>query len=213
MATKSARVDRTWMLWLGLVVVVAIGAFVVSRSPFMRPVDWAVRLPALVGYLAVFAAAVTSAYLRQMVRWFGRPFLTVHHYLAIAGLVLLTLHPLAAALRAQSASLFVPDLSSALEFVRWGGRPAWYLLLAAAVAAVYRSRLGRRWRWLHGLTYVAFWLGTAHAIMLGADVQAPVPRVLAVLLVLIMLVVLVMKRREASARRAGKAGPRRVTTS
>lgn len=114
--------------------------------------------------------------------------------------MLLTLHPLAAAIRAQSAGVFVPDLSSPLEFVRWGGRPAWYLLLVAAAVAVFRSRVGAGWRWLHLLTYVAFWLGTAHAILLGANFQGPALRVLGIALALVMLAVLVLKRREAAAR-------------
>lgn len=67
------------MVWAGMAGIAAIAALVVSTSPALRPIDFAVRLPALVGYLTVFAAALTSAYLRQMVRWFGRPFMTIHH--------------------------------------------------------------------------------------------------------------------------------------
>ncbi|MGI6209457.1 MAG: hypothetical protein ACOYEW_14745 [Anaerolineae bacterium] len=198
---QSKRPNRTWYLLVGFLVVAALVAFLVSRRPFGRTLDHVIRVSALLGYLGVFAAAVTSAYLREMLRIFGRPFLTVHHYLAVTALVLLMVHPISAAVRSQSLALFVPVLSSPREFLRWGGRPAWYLLLIASAAALWRRTAGDAWRSLHMLTYLAFWLATAHAILLGTDVQGPFIRGLAVVLALVMAGVLVRRRQQAAARK------------
>ncbi len=102
-----------------------------------------VRVTALMGYFCVFGAIVTSAYLRQVVRWFGRPFIKVHHILSITGLVLVTIHPLTVAWRALSLSVFVPAVDSWYRFLALGGRPAWYLLIVGTLAAILRGTIGK----------------------------------------------------------------------
>lgn len=182
-------------------VVLALAALLVSRQPFAGPLDFAVRVPALVGYLAVFTASLSSAYLREMLRLFGRPFLAVHHYVAVTGLALLTVHPISVAVRMSSLDVFVPVVSSVRGFLQWGGRPAWYLLAIASAAALWRRPVGDAWRPLHMLTYIAFWLATAHAIMMGPNVQGPIMRGLAVAMALVMVGVLARKRMQETARR------------
>lgn len=198
---QSKRPDRTWYLLVGFALAVIAAALLVSRQPFATPLVWVTRVAALVGYLGVFAASLASAYLRDMLRIFGRPFLTVHHYLAAGSLILLTVHPISVAVRMSSLGVFVPVLSPPLELLRWGGRLAWYLLLIASAASLWRRSVGDVWRPLHMLTYLAFWLATAHAMLLGPNVQDMVTRGLAVVLAVVMLGVLVRRRVQAAARK------------
>jgi DMSO/TMAO reductase YedYZ heme-binding membrane subunit len=148
----------------------------------------------MLGYLAVFLTAVTSAYMRELFQLLGRPFIKVHHVYSVAGLVLITLHPLAAALRSSSLLVFLPDFSSFYQFFSLGGRPAWYLIVAASLAALYRAAIGQRWRLIHYLNYVAFFLATVHAILIGTDFVSPVMKGIAILMALVVIWVLVRKR-------------------
>jgi sulfoxide reductase heme-binding subunit YedZ len=159
--------------YLGILIIVAaiVAVFLQFLQPDTQPIYWVIRIAALMGYFCVFGAVVTSAYLRQMIRWFGRPFLKVHHTLSIAGLVLVTIHPLAVAWQALSLRVFIPAVDSWYRFFALGGRPAWYLLGIGALVAVLRRPLGKNWRSLHTLNYLAFWLATVHGILIGTSVQ------------------------------------------
>jgi hypothetical protein len=86
-------------VYLGIIIFVAaaVAVFLQLLQPNATPIGWVTRIAALMGYFCIFGAIVTSAYLRQVVRWFGRPFIKIHHILSIAGLSLVTIHPLAVA--------------------------------------------------------------------------------------------------------------------
>jgi predicted ferric reductase len=147
------------------------------------------------GYTAIFLSAVSSAYMRQVYRTFGRPFIKVHHILSVTGLVLVTLHPLGAAIDAASPNVFLPRFDSWATFLELGGRPAWYLIAIASLVAVLRKTIGRNWRAIHFLNYVAFLLATVHAIMIGTDFQQPIVRAVPVALALVIVVIFIQKRR------------------
>ena len=195
-------VKKTVRLYLGaiLLVIAVIVVLLQLLYPNAAPIKWVVRTTALIGYFCVFGAILTSAYLRQVVLWFGRPFIKVHHILSISGLVLVTIHPLAVAWQALSLRVFVPAFDSWYRFFALGGRPAWYLMGVATLAAVLRGMNGRNWRWLHTLNYLAFWLATAHGILIGSSVQNWPMRAVFGAMALIVLGVLVQKR--TSTRRA-----------
>lgn len=177
-----------------MLIVAAIAVFLQFLQPSAAPIQWVIRITALTGYFCVFGAIVTSAYLRQMVRWFGRPFIKVHHILSIAGLALVTIHPLAVAWQARSLSVFVSAVDSWYRFFALGGRPAWYLLVAGVLAAVLRGTVGKNWRLLHALNYLAFWLATVHGILIGSSVQNWAIRIVFGAMALMVLGVLVQKR-------------------
>jgi DMSO/TMAO reductase YedYZ heme-binding membrane subunit len=147
------------------------------------------------GYLAIFLSIVSSAYVRQVYRVFGRPFIKIHHILSVTGLTLVTLHPLGAAIDAASPSVFLPRFDSWVVFLGLGGRPAWYLIAAASLAAVLRRAIGRNWRAIHFLNYAAFWLGTVHAIMIGTDFQHTIVKAVSVALALVVVVIFIQRRR------------------
>jgi ABC-type polysaccharide/polyol phosphate export permease len=163
----------------------------------------------LLGYLSVFLAIIASAYTRQLVRFFGRPFVKTHHILTVTGLVLIVLHPLGVAWDYRSLGVFVPRFDSWIVFVKWGGRVAWYLIGIASLAAVLRASLRQQWRTIHMLNYLAFLLATTHAILLGTDFQPLGMKALPLAMALAVVGTLVHKqiqRRQLRAKRAKRSG-------
>jgi sulfoxide reductase heme-binding subunit YedZ len=190
------RADRTWYLALVGLVLLVLVIGLMAMQPQGFPLGWLVRGAALLGYLFIFLSIVSSAYMKQIYRILGRPFIRVHHILSVSGLVLVTLHPLAVALDSMSLRVFLPKFDSWLVFLQLGGRPAWYLLIAAALAAVLRKAIGKSWLVVHFLNYVAFLLGTVHAIMIGTDFQPDVVKGVAVVLTLVVVGISIQKRRK-----------------
>jgi sulfoxide reductase heme-binding subunit YedZ len=188
------RTGRIWYLVLVGFVALALVSGLMSRQPYGSTLSWLIRGSASLGYLATFLAIISSAYMRKLVRFFGRPFIQVHHILSVAGLVLVTLHPLGVAWSSASLRVFLPRFDSWLVFLQLGGRPAWYLFAAASLAAVLRKTIGRSWRAIHFLNYVAFWLGTIHAILIGTDFQITAVRAVSVALALVVVATLIQKR-------------------
>jgi sulfoxide reductase heme-binding subunit YedZ len=185
---------KTWYLVLVGTVTLILVSVLISLRPYGTPLNWLIRGAALMGYLAIFLSVVSSAYMRQMSRIFGRPFVKAHHTLTVTGLVLVTLHPLGAAIDARSLSFFLPRFDSLVAFLEWGGRPAWYLIATASLAAVLRKTIGRNWRTIHFFNYVAFLLVTIHANMLGTDLQHTIVKAVSVALALVVVVIFIQKR-------------------
>jgi hypothetical protein len=183
-----------WYLALaGIVALVLVGGLI-SLQSYGTLLDRLIRGVALLGYLSVFSAAISSTYMRHLVRFFGRPFVQVHHILSATGLVLITLHPLGVAWSSASLRVFLPRLDSWFTFLQWGGAPAWYLIGAASLIAVLRKIVGRPWRVIHSLNYAAFWLGTIHAILNGTDFQRTIVKAVPIGLALIVTATLIQKR-------------------
>ena len=190
----SKRAKNTHYLVLGGLALVALVVLIVALQPRPAPIYWLIRGAALFGYLNMFLAILSSVYLVPLVRFFGRPFVKVHHVSSITGLVAMLVHPLAIALSGGSFSVFVPNFSSLRLFLTLAGRVVWPLVAIAALAAWLRKPLGKNWRLIHYLNYFAFWLVTAHAILIGTNFQSWVMRGLAIVLALITVAVLVKKR-------------------
>jgi ABC-type multidrug transport system permease subunit len=179
-------------LIVGGIVAAVLTAALLSLRPYGSPPNWIARGAALLGYLTIFFSILSSAYIRWLVRVFGRPFVKVHHMLSITGLVLIALHPVGVMLDWGSANVLLPQFDSLPAFLRWGGPPAWYLVGAASLAAVLRKFVGRRWRVIHNLSYVAFLLATFHAAMLGTEFAGGGPQsVIAKVVIILMAVVVV----------------------
>lgn len=175
----AKRSGNPWRFAAVVAVPLTVVAILFVVQPPTSPGGGLIRVASLLGYQAVFLAIVSTAYMRRMLYWFGRPFIKVHHLLSLSGLALLVLHPLLVALDWGTARYLVPQLGSPMAFLRYGGAPALYLLLCAALVAAFRKAIGPRWRWLHVLTYVAFIFATIHAFMLGSDFSGPVVRAVA----------------------------------
>ena len=198
----AKRVRRTWLLVvIGMAALIVVGGLVALR-PNLKPLTWAIHTSAVLGYLCVFTAALSSIYMRELVRWFGRPFVKTHHVVTVTGLVLITLHPLGVALNFGSLSVFVQMATSVEDFFRWGGRWAWYLIGIASLVALFRTRLRNQWRYVHWLNYLACTLATVHAVLLGSDFQSTAMKVIPIVLALALVAVFVQKRLQRS--RVGK---------
>jgi DMSO/TMAO reductase YedYZ heme-binding membrane subunit len=187
---------------IGLAALTVVGGLIALR-PNIPLLTWALRTCAVLGYLCVFVAALSSIYMRELVGWFGRPFVKTHHVVTVTGLVLLVLHPLAAAWTFGSLNVFVPQFGSWRLFLTWGGPVAWYLIGIASLVALFRTKkLRNQWRYIHWLNYLAFFFASAHAFLLGGDFQVPAMKVIPVVLALALVAVFVQKRVQRS--RIGK---------
>jgi sulfoxide reductase heme-binding subunit YedZ len=198
--TSKGRPNR--MLYLALVGVAAliVAAILLWLNPPYSAGNALARGAALLGYFAIWLAILSSYYLRELTRFFGQPFIKVHHALSIAGLAWITIHPLAVAWDYGTLRVLAPDFSSWSTFWRLAGRPAWYLLILGASAAWLRKAIGQNWRALHAVMYVAFILGTVHGILLSAP-RYPLLRVLWAVMALAVVVVFALKRAQAARRK------------
>ena len=170
---------RYWMLvprWAVLAGVAVLYLLVIWRVLAGGTDPWSVtiRLAALTGLLTLQLAAMMSPFLREIRKVLGAPFLAVHHRAALAGLILITLHPVSLALRLGRADLFIPVIRSLDAFLMNGGRAALILVYAGVLAAVFQGWLGKGWRPVHALLYIAILLGTVHANLMGSDLSDPV---------------------------------------
>lgn len=167
-----------------------------SLNGLSADVHTATRLAGLLGYQLIFVAVLSSAFTRPLIRAFGRPFVTMHHLVAISGLVIIIVHPLLASIAWGDRSILRPRLDSWGSFVQWGGSPALDLLVIAVLGAVLRKRLKSVWPVVHALTFVAFVLATAHAATapFTTDLQAAWARAIAWLLAGAAVAVLVLRR-------------------
>lgn len=190
------------MLALGATIVI-LAVVAIMLRPEGAPLDWLARGTAMVGYVAVFLAILSSAYMRELYRMMGRPFLWGHHVLSVSGLILLTLHPIALAIALTDVLVFVPRFDSWAIFFQLAGRPALYLMWAASAGALLRKSWREGWRTIHQLNYVAFLLGTVHGILIGTDFGRPLLQLLPIAMALVVGFVFIRKR-VAQKRRAAR---------
>jgi sulfoxide reductase heme-binding subunit YedZ len=191
MARRARNTHYLYYLGVAGLILVAILLLITPPDSALYAV---VRGAALLGYVAVFLASMSSLYLRELVRFFGRSFVKVHHVLSIAGLALITLHPISVIASFGTLSVILPRFGSVRAFLEWGGPPAWDLLIIASVAALLRTSLKKSWRTLHYLNYLAFLLGTVHSLLIGTDTQLWPVRVVAILMALAVVYAFVRKR-------------------
>jgi predicted ferric reductase len=203
MAKATAAQKRLYFGVLGGVTLAWVLG-VLAQDLSAPPLTLLVRVLALTGYFGIFVAILSSAYLRELVQTFGQPFIKLHHLVSIVGLVAIGLHPISVAIDYATASVFVPDFSSVMNFLTNGGRLAIYLLALAVVVAIWRKAVGERWRVVHILSYVAFWLGGLHANLLGGNFQNPILHIISLLMALAVVAVFVVRRVRAARKPAKK---------
>lgn len=173
-------------------------------APPPDALDFVVRWAALAGFASLWLSSILSNYMREIYTHLGAKFLKIHHAFAIAGIVLVTLHPVAFAIEVANAAVFVPDVSSWGAFWALAGRPALYLIYVATAAAILRRKIGSRWRAVHMLMYVALLFALVHAIIIGTDFSRDEGVVMIILFAAMFttaLLVFVTKRRQARERK------------
>ncbi len=118
---KARRLKNAWVLWVIALATVGITVAAELTAPVANPLGAAIRGLALTGYQLIFWAIVSSAYVPQLVRFFGRPFIKIHHLASVTGLVCITLHPILVAVDSRSAGVFLPRFDSVQVFLQLGG--------------------------------------------------------------------------------------------
>ncbi len=190
------KLQHGWVLIAGIVFTLALVGGTVALDVLNAPVDAVIRAGALLGYIAVFLTCLSSRYMRELTRYFGRPFLKLHHTVAITGLAALLLHALGVAWRAGNIAVFLPDFSSVRMFFALGGRPAFWLFALTALTAFLRKTIGPRWKLIHWANYLAFLLGTIHAQLIGPNFGHWSVRLVSGAMMLALIVVFVQRRQK-----------------
>lgn len=193
-ATSAKKApDKQFYLIYGIILVVVLFITYILLQRPGEPLRMVARFAATFGYLAVFLSILSSEYMARMRKISGLPFLKAHHNLARIGILLIIIHPLALALEAQDFTIFLPVFYPIERFLALGGRTAFYLFLLAAGIALYRKRY-RNWKKVHYLSYLAFLLVSAHALMIGSDFRVEVMRILAFVMAVTVTGIFIHKR-------------------
>jgi len=149
----------------------------------------------MIGIVCLFLATLMVPFQREIRKIFGTSFMNLHHYFTIAGLVLVTLHPVILAIETMDFTVFIPPLDE--TFWELAGRPALILLYITLITAFIRNRfalLRKNWKYIHWLNYVALTFGVIHANLIGTDLTNPILIIVINGLFILSLLVLVYKR-------------------
>ena len=201
----SKKSKNTWVLILCGVVASLLTVGIVALDSLSTPLDGVIRAGALMGYLGVFLAALSSNYMRELTRFFGRSFIKVHHIVSVTALIALTVHTIGVAWRAGSVSTFLPSFASWQLFFTLGGRPAFWILAVTSLTALFRTAIGKNWKVIHWLNYLVFILGTIHAQLIGPNFQHIGVRIVSGIMMLVLVGVFVWKRTRKQRARAKAA--------
>ena len=149
----------------------AISIFAFSLSYF-GPFDLTIRLLALNGYIALSIAVMMTPFLKEVTLFFKKSFTKVHHYFAAAGLLLITLHPIAVSIQALNLTILLPNVGSLYLFLFYGGSVALISIYVAFGAVLVRKKIMTHWRPFHAIMYLALFFGVIHANLIGFDLQS-----------------------------------------
>lgn len=162
------------------------------------PLYTLLQLCGLCGFLSLSGAVLLNLNKPALQKVLGKPFLPIHHFFAISGLTLITLHPVLFILLTSDMTALIPTVSSAYLFFANGGRVAIILMYLVFLAALLKGVLGSRWKMIHRLAYPALIFAFIHASLIGSTLAHPVIRMVFILLIVIILgtgIVKVMRRR------------------
>lgn len=155
------------LVYIGLLVLFFVPVIIVSGQEITWSPYTVLRIAGLLGFISLSLGAILNLMKKQINNFFGKPFLKIHHYFAITGLVLITIHPALYVLLAQDLRVLVPDISSLYSFFSMGGRVAILFFYGAFLAGIFRMALTHRWRYIHLLVYPAIIIAAIHANLIG----------------------------------------------
>ncbi|WP_129596787.1 ferric reductase-like transmembrane domain-containing protein [Methanohalophilus profundi] len=184
--------EKRWHLIFLVTFIAAIIAYILLQA-IDTPLEMIDRAAGLFAYYFIFLAILSSEYMKQMKKVFGQGFIRIHHYLARLGISLMLLHPIAFAFEKQSISVFFPVFYPFIEFLELAGRPAFYLIIIAVAAGVYRKHFIRKWKKIHYLNYPAFLLIFIHSWLIGTDLNSAIMQLLWVCMALVITAIFVHK--------------------
>jgi sulfoxide reductase heme-binding subunit YedZ len=190
----SPKITQTGIIILVIIVaMLAITTIIYALTPSNTVYNWLIRLFGLYGFIFLSLASIMSPFLTVLYKIFGKPFLKLHHFCAIAGLALITLHPILLAIERNSFLVFLPNFDSVLMFWTLAGRPSLILIYIALIGVLFKKKL-KYWRGTHALMYIALLMGYVHGVLIGTDFQNPVIVVLFSILFGLTVVAMVWRR-------------------
>ena len=190
----AMKPKNTWALVAAIVFALLLSVAVVALDVIATPISGVLRVAALIGYQGVFLASLSSLYLVELTKYFGRRFVKVHHVVSVTALITLFLHGGLVAWQFGGLGVFLPTFRSLRSFLQFGGAPALWLISVASLAALFRASLRKQWRQIHWLNYLAFLLGTIHAQLLGTNFQHLLVRIVSGAMAAALVGVFVTKR-------------------
>ncbi|MFX1417882.1 MAG: hypothetical protein ACFE9N_03055 [Promethearchaeota archaeon] len=163
-------------------------------TPFSDVFNFIIRFGSIFGFTSMFIATMMTPFAVQLYKFFGKPFIKIHHLYSIAGLILITLHPIAFAIMRLDITVFVPDFTSWYGFWSLGGRLALILIYIAVLGALLRKKIQKNWRIIHVLNYVALFLAYVHGVLIGTDFQNLGILIIFTIMIILSFSVLIYKR-------------------
>ena len=161
------------LAFFAVIIIFASAVSIYAFSMFyISPFDLTIRLLALNGFIALSIAAMMTPFLKEVTFFFKKSFVKVHHYFAAAGLLLITLHPLAVSIQALNLTILLPNVGSLYLFLFYGGSVALISIYVAFGAVLLRKKITAHWRPFHALMYLALFFGVVHANLIGFDLQS-----------------------------------------
>jgi len=138
---------------------------------YLDPFNSIIRLFALLGYLSMAIAAIMTPFAVELYKLFKKSFIKMHHFFAISGIILITLHPVFFAIYRLDPSVFIPVFNDWVLFWELAGRPALILIYIGMIAAILRKKIAKSWKILHALLYIALFFGLIHGLLIGNSFQ------------------------------------------
>ena len=173
---------------LGSIIGLFTGIIIINSFTSEFNLRYLVRLSALIGLTSAMISVILSNAPERISSIFGKNFLKMHHFFAIIGIILITLHPISFAIEMLNIGVFIPDFSSWDAFWRLAGRPALYLFYVGIVAGLLRRQIKNSWRIFHMILYLAIFFAIVHATLIGKNFENPI--ILIIFYVLFGVVVL-----------------------
>ncbi len=168
-------VSKEGAIFITTIIIFAVAVSLIAFSfAYSNPIGFSVRIFALTGFISLSTATIMTPFLKEITLLFKKPFIRIHHYFAIAGLILITLHPVTLAIQYMNPAVFIPNLNSLYLFLFFGGRQALIIIYIAIAAVLLRRKIVAYWRIFHALMYVALFFGIIHATLSGTDFQNPI---------------------------------------
>lgn len=163
---------RNGSVFILLVTVLAVFVAVFPlTTTYEDAVDLLVRIFALEGFFMLSVAVIITPFLKEIKQSLGKSFLRVHHIFAVAGLILVTLHPVLLAIESLNAAIFLPNFRTWYLFWLLGGRQALIVIYIALAAVLLRKQMTRFWRVFHALMYVALFFAIVHGNLIGTNFE------------------------------------------
>ena len=153
-----------------------------------------IRLCALLAMTSIFISTIMTPFMVQLYKYFGKPFIKIHHTFSITAIVLATVHPIAFSIQAANLGVFIPVLYPWYDFWLLAGRPALIIIYIALIAVILRKKIPKTWRPLHTLNYIALFFGYIHGILIGTDFRNIGILILFTIMVILAYLALIYKR-------------------